>query len=477
MRNIKILASVMATLLGTSMAIADDIKSSDTEIMDVSKQKESTVKLGNEVSQYNDAIAENPVESKKDDSRTAEEIITDHIDSYLSSHTNTNGTKYVSGIAQLSFDPSDSNYGDSLQLKYIEAVSNAQADFITSINQEITDEVSSQTTSNQGTEAYKIDSDKPLAGSEAATQAKINALDDAEVDKKLKEQGLNPDDYQSPTEKRKLLVSVELTTKTMTKAFGDTIGLIPVKTFFEQKDGKGSIGVVLRYSPKIRTLFEAIKRGETPMIEGKGGQSASDFFIDKSGYDLFPEFGIRLGFGKDNKPFILAYGQGTYTGPKVPGQSGATFAYQQASLMAKRNIAQAMAGSMSTSSLITMAQKAAVTLVKNNKTSAEKQETKNEISKQLKMNMQSQAKADIKGLTQVKRWSYKIPGTANKIYGVVYEWTPALAQDANDVINYDYDTAKKKYAPKNSVTSNSPDESSNARVSRQSKENPYENQW
>ena len=477
MNNLKIVASVIASLLGTSIVIADDVKATDTKTADVAKQKKQTVMLGNEVSQYNNAIAENPAKAKKDDSRTAEEIITDHIDSYLSSHTNANGTKYVSGIAELSFDPSDSNYGDSLQLKYIEAVANAQTAFITSINQEITDEVSSQTISNQGTQAYKIANEKPLAGSEEATKAKKYALDDAEIDKKLKAQGLNPDDYESPKEKRQLLANVELTTKTMTKAFGDIIGLIPVKTFFEQKDGKGSIGVVLRYSPKIRTLFEAIKRGETPMIEGKGGKSASEFFVDKSGYDLFPEFGIRLGFDKNNKPFILAYGQGTYTGPKVPGQSGASFAYQQASLMAKRNIAQAMAGTISTSSLMTMAQKAAVTLVKNEKSGAEKQETTNEISKQLKTSMQSQAKADIKGLTQVKRWSYQIPGTTNKIYGVVYEWTPALAQDANDVINYDYDTAKNKYAPKKSVTSSSAEESNNARVSRQSKDNPYENEW
>ena len=486
MRKFNILTTVVASLLGTSVAIADDTKTQvnqDSAVASTaadtnkSNDKSSSVNLGGEVAEYNNAIASNPVKYDTNDTRTAEEIVTDNVDKYLASHPNGGGNKYVSGIVQLSFDPTDSNYGDSLQLKYIEAVANAQSSFITSINQEITDEVSSSSTTNQGTEAYKMNSDKPVEGTQAATQAKLDALTDVEVDKKLKEQGLNPNDYQSPKEKRKVLVEVELTVKTMTKAFGDLTGLIPVKTFFEQKDGKGSIGVVLRYSPKIRTLFEAIKRGETPMIEGKGGKSPREFFVDKSGYDLFPEFGIRLGFDKNNKAFILSYGQGTYTGPTVPGQSGANFAYQQADLMAKRNIAQAMAGTMSTTSLMTMAQKAAVTLVKNENTGSEKQDTQNEISKQIQTNMTTQAKADIKGLTQVKRWSYKVPGTSNKIYGVVYEWTPELSQDANDVLNYDYDATKKKYAPKDTTVSKVEAPDANARVSRESQDNPYENQW
>lgn len=477
----KLLSAVVVSLLGGTVAFADETKvdsgSSVVEKTDTKSTASDKIDMGSQVSELNGNISENPVKANSEDKRSAEEIITDRLDAYLADHPNKGETRYVSGIAQLSFDPTDSNYGDSLQLKYIEAVANAQASFITSINQEIQDQMVSKVVSNQGTDSYNMDSEKPEEGTQAATQAKIDALNDAEVDQKLREKGLNPDDFQSPKEKRKLLGQATLTTETMTKAFGDLAGLIPAKTFFEQKDGKGAIGVVLMYSPKIRTLFEAIKRGETPMIVGKGGKSPRDLFVNKSGYDLFPEFGIRLGFDKDNAPYILTYGQGTYTGPQIPGQSGANMAYQQAGLMAKRNIAQAMAGTMNTSTTMRMAQEAAVDLVKNERNGKISQKTTNEISKQLRVNMETSAKANIKGLTQVKRWSYKIPGTSNKVYGVVYQWTPEIAEQADAVINYDYDTAKKKYAPEKSVTSHSSEDSSNSRVSRQSQDNPYENQW
>lgn len=479
--KMKLLSAVVVSLLGGAVAFAGETTSASgstvAEKTDVKTTKGRKIDLGNQVSELNNGIATNPAKTDKEDSRSAEEIITDRLDAYLASHPNKGETKYVSGIAQLSFDPTDSNYGDSLQLKYIEAVANAQASFITSINQEIKDQMVSKVVSNQGTESYNMDSEKPEEGTRAATQAKIDALNDVEVDQKLREKGLNPDDYQSPKEKRKLLGQATLTTETMTKAFGDLAGLIPVKTFFEQKNGKGAIGVVLMYSPKIRTLFEAIKRGETPMIVGKGGKSPRDLFVNKSGYDLFPEFGIRLGFDENNKPYILTYGQGTYTGPQIPGQSGANMAYQQASLMAKRNVAQAIAGTMNTSTTLRMAQEAAVDLVKNERNGKITQKTTNELSKQLRVNMETNAKANIKGLTQVKRWSYKVPGTANKIYGVVYQWTPELAEQAKAVINYDYDTAKKKYAPEKSVTSHNSEDNTSSRVSRQSQDNPYENQW
>ena len=471
--KLKLTATIVAALLGTStFAFAED--NATTQPV----QQASITGASDEAAEYNNAIAEKTPQAQPGDSRSAEDIVTDNIDTYLAAHPDKDGSKYTSGIAIMAFDPTDTNYGDSLQLKYIEAVANAQAAFVTSVNQEITDKVSSQSVSNQGTNAYTFDgSDKPLAGSAAASLAKTQALTDAQLDLALKAQGMDPDDFQSPQEKRKVLAQVEMTVETMTKAYGDLAGLITVKTFFEQKDGQGAVGVVLRYSPKIRTLFEAIKRGDTPAIVGKG-QSPRELFVGKSGYDLFPEFGVRLGFDENSQPYILSYGQGTYTGPKVPGQSSASFAYQQADLMAKRNIAQAMAGTMSTSSSIKMAQQAAVTLVKNQSTGQETQKTTNEISKQLKTNMESQASASIKGLTQVKRWNYQVPGTTNKIYGVVYEWTPEFAQSASDVLNYDYDDAKKQYAPKTAIAPNEADAGdANARVSRQSQDNPYENQW
>lgn len=60
------------------------------------------------------------------------------------------------------------------------------------------------------------------------------------------------------------------------------------------------------------------------------------------------DYGIRVGCGEDNKPYILAYGQGFYNGQSIQGVSASDYGYKQAEIMARANLVTLIAGQMST---------------------------------------------------------------------------------------------------------------------------------
>lgn len=61
---------------------------------------------------------------------------------------------------------------------------------------------------------------------QAAIDAKQKALDEAKLDNQLKEQGLNPNDFATPEEKKKYLLSQQMTIKSLTTGFGNLSRII-----------------------------------------------------------------------------------------------------------------------------------------------------------------------------------------------------------------------------------------------------------
>ncbi|WP_239231572.1 DUF6844 domain-containing protein, partial [Comamonas aquatica] len=193
-----------------------------------------------------------------------------------------------SAIGTASVNQTNSNYVDSAQLAFEKALIKAQAEYISFISANTKVNKSLNIDSTQGSTANEIDTyaDKPKQGTQAAIDAKQKALDEAKLDSQLKEQGLNPNDFATPEEKKKALLSQQMTIKSLTTGFGNLSGLLPIKTFVVEKDGNAAIGVVVIYSDKIKGMFEDIKHGNEPVIVGKGGQSPSDLYKDKSGEDM-----------------------------------------------------------------------------------------------------------------------------------------------------------------------------------------------
>ncbi|AJI72591.1 conserved hypothetical protein [Francisella tularensis subsp. novicida GA99-3548] len=473
----KILTSLIASSLLASSLFAADATVVDSKT--TQQQTQARVDMGADVANLNNAISTDSkqVATTSQDKRSAEEILNDVMENYIDQNNLRDRYDYVgSAIGTASVNQTNSNYVDSAQLAFEKALIKAQAEYISFISANTKVDKSLNIDSTQGSTANEIDTDadKPKQGTQAAIDAKQKALDEAKLDNQLKEQGLNPNDFATPEEKKKALLSQQMTIKSLTTGFGNLSGLLPIKTFVVEKDGNAAIGVVVIYSDKIKGMFEDIKHGNEPVIVGKGGQSPSDLYKDKSGEDMMGDYGIRVGFGEDNKPYILAYGQGSYNGPSIQGVSAGDYGYKQAAIMARANLVTLIAGQMSTQEALTMSEDISSTLAKNTKTQQTRRIDATDIEKTLSTYYKTKANLDIVGLKTVKRWRYKLPGTENIVYGVVLKWDPKQVATANKIKNFSYD----EYRKQNTQNTESGQSSLNGKVIiRQSDDNKYLNQY
>lgn len=473
----KILTSLIASsvLIGSSFAADDNSKN----IQSSQSQSQSKTDNSVDVASLNNAISSEakPVQQSSEDKRSAEEILNDVMEGYIDQNNLRDKYDYVgSAVGVASMNQTNSNYVDSAQLAFEKALIKAQSEYISFISANTSVEKSMSVDSTQGTSANEIntDADKPKEGTQAAIDAKEKALEEAKLNNQLKDQGLNPNNFATPEEKKKALLSQQMTIKSLTTGFGNLSGLLPIKTFVVEKNGNAAIGVVVIYSDKIKGMFEDIKHGNEPVMVGKGGKSPSDLYKDKSGEDMMGDYGIRVGFGEDNKPYILSYGQGSYTGPKIQGVSAGDYGYKQAAILARANIVTLIAGQMSTKEALTMSEDISSTLAKNTKTQQTRRIDTTEIEKTLENYYQTKANLDIIGLTIVKRWRYKLPMTENTVYGVVVKWDPKQVATANKIKNFNYD----EYRKQNAKGEGSGESSLDGKVIiRQSDDNQYLNQF
>ncbi|QLE78872.1 hypothetical protein FLM55_03600 [Francisella sp. Scap27] len=472
-----ILSSIMATSV-----FAYEVKGTSVAKNQAEQQGEATtskVDMGADVANLNSAISaeSKPVAQASEDKRSAEEILNDVMEGYIDENNLRDRYDYVgSAIGVSSQNQTNSNYVDSAQLAFEKALIKAQAEYISFISADTQVDKSMSIDSNQGTKANTIEdsNNKPKEGTQEAVDAKKTALEEAKLNEQLKEQGLDPDSFTSVDEKKKALLSQQMTVKSLTTGFGNLSGLLPIKTFVVEKNGNAAIGVVVIYSDKIKGMFEDIKHGNEPVIVGNGGKAPSDLYKDKSGEDMMGDYGIRVGFGEDSKPYILSYGQGSYTGPSIQGVSAGDYGYKQAAIQARANIVTLIAGQMSTKEALTLSEDISSTLAKNTKTNQTRRIDSSNIEKSLSTYYQTKAKLDIIGLKTVKRWRYKLPSTENTVYGVVLKWDPKQVATANKIKNFNYDEYRSKHTKKEQQGESSLD---GKVIIRQSDDNQYLNQF
>lgn len=474
----KILSTLLLSSVMAGSVFAEESKTTDLE----NTKKEasvSKVNMGENVEDLNSAISteSKSFDQQPEDKRSAEEILSDVMEGYIDKNNLRDKYEYVgSAIGTSSQNQANSNYVDSAQLAFEKALIKAQAEYISFISANTQVDKSLSVDSTQGSDANNIDDsdDRPKEGSQEAIDAKQTALKEEKLNKQLKEQGLDPDNFTSVDEKKKALLSQEMTVKSLTTGFGNLSGLLPIKTFVVEKNGNAAIGVVVIYSAKIKGMFEDIKHGNEPVIVGKGGQASSELYKDKSGEDMMGDYGIRVGFGEDNKPYILSYGQGSYNGPSIQGISAGDYGYKQAAIQARANIVTLIAGQMSTKEALTLSEDISSTLAKNTKTKQTRRIDSSNIEKSLSTYYQSKAKLDITGLKTVKRWRYKLPSTENTVYGVVLKWDPEQVATANKIKNFDYDKYREEHAKKEGKKDSSLEGKT---IIRQSDDNQYLNQF
>lgn len=232
----KILSSLIVSSLLASPLVAAE---TTVDTKSTAEQSQS-VDMGSDVSNLNSAISSDSkaVATTTEDKRSTEEILSDVMESYIDQNNLRDKYDYVgSAIGTASVNQTNSNYVDSAQLAFEKALIKAQAEYISfiSANTKVDKSLSIDSTQGSNVNDINTDSDKPKEGTQAAIDAKQQALEEAKLDKQLKDQGLNPDDFATPDEKRKALLSQQMTVKSLTTGFGNLSGLLPIKTFVVEK--------------------------------------------------------------------------------------------------------------------------------------------------------------------------------------------------------------------------------------------------
>lgn len=146
------------------------------------------------------------------------------MENYINQNNLRDRYDYVgSAIGTASVNQTNSNYVNSVQLAFEKALIKAQAEYISFISANTKVDKSLSIDSTQWSTANEIDTDadKPKQGTQAAIDAKQKAFDEAKSDNQLKEQGLNTNDFATPEENKKSLLSQQMTIRNLTTDFGN----------------------------------------------------------------------------------------------------------------------------------------------------------------------------------------------------------------------------------------------------------------
>ncbi len=244
---------------------------------------------------------------------------------------------------------------------------------------------------------------------------KIKMLIHAELDKRLKDRGVDPKSKEGKAELEKQISSESFKSMTRTLSQSRILGLQAYKTFEASPDNKkGQVAVLCIYSDKLRELAEAmIVGGSVPAGAPKrpiAEQIPNDPLV------LLSTYGVQIKLDENGQPVLLAFAHDQPLTESVMSENAAS---EKAKALCFGLIRQfAGESSMVSRDLLnaetTKEYADATDLYKNE--SAYRQQ------------IESTAKAiNISGISKIKSWNTTHPLTGKKVFGVVCAWSPSSA--------------------------------------------------
>ena len=283
---------------------------------------------------------------------------------------------------------------------------------------------------------------------------KLFALTGAKLDKALEKAGVDPEEYKAlPPAQRKTTFMNKMTKTILTKAIGNMTGLIPIQTFeAKNKAGEHVIGVIGLYSPKLKQLAYDIAHDKEPLLKKKTGTPLKNI-IPKDSKTLAKQFGIRCVFNENGEPCIISFGQWShnYTGKDTrrlerKRESASENAFDEANAA----ITEFLSGRIQFEREREKGELIEDAMVKTPEGFIKRDNIEKIIDK-MSSKLKLQAKADLKGITTIRKWKYKHP-YGQEISGVVRVWTLAGAKTADKVRSWKAD--KKIETPKDQEEKN-----------------------
>jgi len=353
------------------------------------------------------------------------------------------GYLYYYKIETVSVNSDNPAWVKARQLAFEKALLSIQASFIGDMYSHSITKTLSSMSSNNSSDNREFE-DKSLAGKSrvSAIWDKALAAGEAQLDKVLIENGMDPSEFDAvPPAERKDLFTSKYITHSITRAMGDSSGILPIKTF-EGNDSKGThaVGVIAAYSPKFKQLAYDIAHGRESSASNKKGKPIASW------YQFSPEvmaqaFGLRVGVDENGGVVLISFGQWGYSYQGTNQQAKARsqkVAGEQAEAIANSQITNFINSRLSLNDESKRGEVVESYLQKQGDDITEKDITN--IVDEFSQRIEQTSSGSIAGIRTVSRWSYQHP-YGQEIIGRVRVWTRQGYVTSQNVKNFKPSTA------------------------------------
>lgn len=266
------------------------------------------------VKEVNLGLSAKPMEKATTSTAPATDTVRSMLQAYMADNNLTQGIddkgRYFGlAVAAVNSSPTAKDYGKYVQLAYEEAYRKALNQFALSLSREVITEIEDKSYNNQSSDAgeFKDESNQGIGTWESIFK-KISALTGAKLDQKLREMGVDPQQYASyPPEQRLKLLEESAIRKTITRVSENVSGVTIVNNqIVENPDGQSAVGIIIATSPKIKAIAESLRYGYKPN-ESATGPAFEELIPLKDDASLADNWGTRLVVGP-NGPAVISFG-------------------------------------------------------------------------------------------------------------------------------------------------------------------------
>ena len=259
---------------------------------------------------------------------------------------------------------------------------------------------------------------------ETGMTAKIKRLIHAKLDAALRAEGLDPDKAEREALARaaKKQLNGDFYRKVISTAAKAEVMGMQVACAFEgvPAGGKGQIGVVAIWSPKLQSMALAISRGGK--LPGGVGKRPVKDQIPADGKVLLSTFGVQQKIDENGNLVLVAFGQ---AGAISDSPTSANAARNKAKMQAMAAIREFAGESVAVAADALNAES-----VEEFENAAEQYEDASAYSQKIKA---AAEKMRIAGIATIKNWEWRHPITGRMVYGAVCSWSPNQAARAQSM--------------------------------------------
>ncbi len=363
------------------------------------------------------------------------------------------GGKFVFGTTQsVSLKNTDPQYGDALVLAFDRAMMELQQKFImVRFGNILSDKVESMF-KDRSTHAAEIELPAPESKNfvDKVMAVLDKGLDVAgkKLDQKLVEMGVDPQELATiPETRKKDLLRDKFIKTSLQNASGSIAGLFPIQTrVITDQKGNTQVGVVALASRKTFQVAKDIRLQRPSLVKGRARNLKE--LLPRRPEAYMGTLGVRLVYDETGAPCILSYGISSYnpdTGDDYMNDELRNEARADAETSANVMIAEIVAGHMNAKSERQRGELIREYVEREMKpgTDTVKKQLK-EIIKITSEQAKSSAKASLRGISTLKRWSYALP-SGQRFVGAVRVWKYSALKAVRDM---DRPAPRKKTGPR-----------------------------